>query len=224
MGAASDDMTVSKAFWQPLTGGENPILTLMLGLCPVMAVTTSLKNGFFMGLGVIFVLFTSNTVVSLLRNVIPKEVRIPCFITVIATAVTVVDMSMAAAIPDVHEEMGIFIALIVVNCMILGRAEGFASKNATPHAMADGLGMGTGFGLTLCALGGLREVFGSGSLWDIPLVVWADFVGLGGVFTSLGSAISWEHSLFFVLPPGGFLFLGLMMAATRLRDRVKGEG
>ena len=114
----------------------NPILVLMLGLCPTMAVTTSMKNGFFMGLGTIFVLFTSNLVVSAIRNIIPKEVRIPAFITVIATSVTIVDMVMAAYIPDVHKEMGIFIKLIVVNCIILGRAEGYASKNPVPAFQA----------------------------------------------------------------------------------------
>ena len=113
MSSSDEEATFQEAFWMPLTGGENPILTLMLGLCPTMAVTTDLKNGFFMGLGVVFVLFTSNLVVSLIRNVIPKEVRIPAFITVIATSVSIVDMTMAATIPDIHEKMGIFIALIV---------------------------------------------------------------------------------------------------------------
>lgn len=221
---ANKESTFSEAFWQPLTGGENPIITLMLGLCPTMAVTTSLKNGFYMGLGVIFVLFTSNLVVSLVRNHIPKEVRIPAFITVIATSVTVVDLTMAAFIPDIHESMGIFIALIVVNCIILGRAEGFASKQPPLPAIGDGIGMGIGFGATLCALGGLRELFGAGSLWDIPIVEWFGMIGLKAPLAALSSGIAFENSLFFVLPPGGFLILGLMMAAASTRWLVWKRG
>jgi len=220
--ASDGDTTFEEAFWNPLPGGanENPILTLMLGLCPTMAVTTSLKNGFFMGLGVIFVLFTSNLVVSLVRNIIPKDVRIPAFITVIATSVTVVDMVMAAYVPDVHAEMGIFIQLIVVNCIILGRAEGFASKNSPMGAMGDGLGMGVGFALTLCALGGAREVLGVGALWDIPLIELSRWAMFGDIFGLIGEGISWEHSLFFVLPPGGFLSLGaLLMFFGWVQDR-----
>jgi Na+-translocating ferredoxin:NAD+ oxidoreductase subunit E len=223
MASSDGEKTFQDAFWQPLVGGENPILVLMLGLCPTMAVTTSLKNGFFMGLGTIFVLFTSNLVVSLLRHYIPKDVRIPCFITVIATSVTIVDMTMAAAIPDVHEEMGIFIKLIVVNCIILGRAEGFASKNTVSASVGEGVGMGIGFGLTLSILGGLREVFGSGSLWDIPITELANTFMFGDVLRGVSAFIGFENSLMFVLPPGGFLILGLMMAATRLRDNTKGE-
>lgn len=224
MASEESEATFQDAFWVPLTGGENPILVLMLGLCPTMAVTTSLKNGFFMGLGTIFVLLTSNLVVSAIRNIIPKEVRIPAFITVIATSVTIVDMVMAAYIPDVHKEMGIFIKLIVVNCIILGRAEGYASKNPVPAAVGDGIGMGIGFALTLSALGGLREVFGAGALWDIPLIEWSRWVMFGDMLDFVGQGVSWEHSLFFVLPPGGFLILGLMMAASKLLPSMEAEG
>lgn len=216
MASDESEATFQDAFWTPLTGGENPILVLMLGLCPTMAVTTSLKNGFFMGLGVIFVLFTSNLVVSSIRKFIPKEVRIPAFITVIATSVTVVDMVMAAYVPDVHREMGIFIKLIVVNCIILGRAEGYASKNPVPAAVGDGIGMGIGFAFTLCVLGGLREITGVGALWDIPLIEWSRSVMFGDMFDLLGRAANWEFSLFFVLPPGGFLILGMLMAGSKL--------
>lgn len=218
MASEDGEATFGQAFWNPLPGGgnENPILMLMLGLCPTMAVTTSLKNGFFMGLGVIFVLSSANLVVSLIRNWIPKDVRIPAFITVIATSVTLVDMVMAATVPDIHAEMGIFIALITVNCIILGRAEGYASKNPPMPALGDGLGMGVGFALTLCALGGAREVLGVGSLWDIPLTVWADTAMFGEMARLVGNALSFDNSLFFVLPPGGFLILGLFMAATRV--------
>lgn len=223
MATSDQETTFLDAFEKPLTGGENPILVLMLGLCPTMAVTTSLKNGFFMGLGTIFVLFSSNLIVSLIRNYIPKEVRIPAFITVIATSVTIVDMVMAATLPEIHAQMGIFIKLIVVNCIILGRAEGFASKNNVFASMGDGIGMGIGFALTLSMLGGLREVFGSGSLWDIPIVELADAVMLKDILTNFGAMIGFENSLVFVLPPGGFLILGLMMAASRMLEAPKGD-
>ncbi len=223
MSEADGEATFQDAFWTPLTGGENPILTLMLGLCPTMAVTTSLKNGFFMGLGTIFVLFTSNLCVSLIRNVIPKDIRIPAFITVIATSVTLVDMMMEAYIPDVHAQMGIFIKLIVVNCIILGRAEGYASKNPIAPAVGDGIGMGIGFALTLSVLGGLREVLGTGSLWDIPLIELSKMVMLGDIFEIVSGWLSFEHSLVFVLPPGGFLILGMLMAATRLLPETHEE-
>ncbi len=218
---AGKEKTFSEAFLTPLTGGENPILTLMLGLCPTMAVTTSLKNGFAMGLGVIWVLFSSNLMVSLVRNVIPKDIRIPAFITIIATNVTVVDLVMAAVTPEIHEAMGIFLALIVVNCIILGRAEGFASKNSVLPSIGDGLGMGVGFALTLCVLGGVRELLGTGSLWDVPVSAWP---GIGGILTGINGWIGFESSLVFVLPPGGFLILGLMMASTRLNKRMRGDG
>jgi electron transport complex protein RnfE len=222
--ASSDsETTFQEAFWNPITGGENPILVLMLGLCPTMAVTTSLKNGFFMGLGVIFVLASSNLIVSLIRNIIPKEVRIPAFITVIATSVTIVDMVMAATVPDIHAEMGIFIQLIVVNCIILGRAEGFASKNSPLPSVGDGLGMGMGFTLTLCALGGLREILGSGSLWDIPLIEISRWFMFGDVATMIRDTFSFDSSLFFVLPPGGFLILGMLMALTQWKSQTSGE-
>ena len=223
MASSDSETTFTEAFQKPLTGGENPILVLMLGLCPTMAVTTSLKNGFFMGLGTIFVLFTSNLIVSMVRNYIPKDVRIPAFITIIATSVTIVDMVMAAQLPDIHAQMGIFIKLIVVNCIILGRAEGFASKNNVFASVGDGVGMGIGFAVTLSILGGLREVLGAGSLWDIPLTELADFVMLKDIFTNFGSAIGYENSLVFVLPPGGFLILGLMMAGAKLLEGSKGD-
>ena len=223
MSSSDGEATFEDAFWRPLVGGENPILVLMLGLCPTMAVTTSMKNGFYMGLGTIFVLFTANLAVSLLRHHIPKDVRIPCFITVIATSVTIVDMTMAAYIPEVHAEMGIFIKLITVNCIILGRAEGFASKNNPLASMGDGIGMGIGFALTLSVLGGLREILGSGSLWDIPITEIANTFMFGDVLRGLSAFIGFENSLVFVLPPGGFLILGLLMAATRLRNNTSGE-
>jgi electron transport complex protein RnfE len=188
-----------------------------------MAVTTSLKNGFFMGLGVIFVLFTSNLAVSLIRNIIPKEVRIPAFITVIATSVTIVDMVMAATVPEIHAEMGIFIQLIVVNCIILGRAEGFASKNSPIPSMGDGIGMGIGFTLVLAMLGGLREVLGAGTLWDIPLIEVARWFMFGDVAVLIRDFFSFDSSLFFVLPPGGFLILGMLMAVTKVMTKTGEE-
>ncbi|HOO57189.1 MAG TPA: electron transport complex subunit E [bacterium] len=174
---------------------ENPVLRLMLGLCPTLAVTSSLENGIGMGLATTFVLLCSNIMVSLVGGIVPKKVRIPVYIVIIATFVTVVDLSMAAYLPPLHKSLGLFIPLIVVNCIILGRAEAFASKNNIGNSILDALGMGIGFTLALSMLGSIREILGNGTILGISL---------------LGSA--YKPFLLFVLQPGAFLTLGLLMA------------
>lgn len=190
-------------FMSELTKGfvrENPVFILMLGLCPTLAVTTTVKNGLGMGLASLFVLLCSNILIALLKKVIPDEVRIPCFIVVIATFVTVVDLTMKAIFPDLHKELGLFIPLIVVNCIILGRAEAFASKNSILDSIADAIGMGLGFILALCVLGGIREVLGAGTiLAGTPLAI--------TIFPE-----SFQPAIMMILPPGAFLTLGLVMA------------
>ena len=174
---------------------ENPVFQLVLGMCPVLAVTTEAINGVAMGLATTFVLLCSNLVVSLLRSVIPPKVRIPAFIVIIATFVTVVDLLMNAFAHDLHKALGVFIPLIVVNCVILGRAEAFASRNGPLPALADGLGMGLGFTLSLTLLGSVREVLGGGTWFGLELF------GAG-----------YQPLIVMVLPPGAFLTLGLLLA------------
>lgn len=185
-----------KGFWR-----ENAVFRLLLGLCPALAVTTSAENGLGMGLATTFVLVCSNVVVSSLRKVIPAKVRIPSFIVVIASFVTVVQLCMEAYVYDLYKALGIFIPLIVVNCLILGRAEAFASRNRLIPAVADGVGMGLGFTLALFVLGAVRELFGSGTL-------------LG--YAVFGS--SYQPLLLLILPPGAFIVMGLLLAAMNLLD------
>jgi electron transport complex protein RnfE len=185
-----------KGFWK-----ENAVFRLLLGLCPALAVTTSAENGLGMGLATTFVLVCSNIVVSSLRKLIPAKVRIPSFIVIIASFVTVVQLCMEAYVYDLYKALGIFIPLIVVNCLILGRAEAFASKNRLIPAVADGVGMGLGFTLALFVLGAVRELFGSGTL-------------LG--FAVFGS--SYQPLLLMILPPGAFIAMGLLLAAMNLLD------
>ena len=174
---------------------ENPILVLLLGCCPTLATTTSAINGMSMGLATTFVLVLSNIFISLLKGFIPDKVRIPCFIVVIASFVTVVQLVMQAYVPDIYETLGLFIPLIVVNCIVLGRAEAFASKNPVFPSLLDGLGMGLGFTFALTLLGCIREILGNGSIFDYPL-------------TFLDNA----HILVFILPPGAFICLGFVIA------------
>ncbi|MDL2228086.1 electron transport complex subunit E [Odoribacter sp. OttesenSCG-928-L07] len=174
---------------------ENPLLVLVLGTCPALAVTTSAMNGLGMGLATTFVLLMSNIFISLLKNVIADNIRIPAYIVVIATFVTVVDLMMKAYIPDLHAQLGLFIPLIVVNCIVLGRAEAFASKNNVFSSAVDGLGMGFGFTLALVVLGSIREILGSLSIFG-----WKFAAGDG--------------ALLFVLAPGAFICLGFLMALT----------
>lgn len=181
---------------------ENPVLRLMLGACPTLAVTTSARNGLGMGIAATFVLLGSNLVISLLRPVIPEKVRIPAFITVIASFVTIVQMLMQAYSPDLNESLGIFIPLITVNCIILARAEMFASKHAVLPSLADGLGMGAGYTATLILMGSIREIMGNGSIMGINLPI----LGAGGVI---------EPMLIMILPPGGFFVYGILIAISQ---------
>jgi electron transport complex protein RnfE len=177
---------------------ENPVFILTLGLCPTLAVTTSVKNGIGMGLATLFVLLCSNILISMLKKLIPDQVRIPCFIVVIATFVTVVDLTMKAWIPGLHKELGLFIPLIVVNCIILGRAEAFASKNNIGASVFDALGMGLGFTFALILIAAVRESLGSGTILGLPL---------------FGS--SFKPALMMILPPGAFLTLGLILGVIQ---------
>lgn len=174
---------------------ENPIFVLLLGMCPTLAVSSSAINGLGMGLAATFVLVCSNVVIALIKNLIPDKVRIPAFIVVIAAFVTIVDLSMQAFTPALSESLGVFIPLIVVNCIILARAEAFASKNGVLGSMLDGLGMGLGFAIALTILGGIREILGDGKFFGIPL--------FGENPTTV---------LLFILPPGAFIALGLVIA------------
>ena len=178
-----------KGFWR-----ENPVFVQLLGLCPALAVTNSAINGLAMGGATTFVLLGSSILVSLFRNLIPKQVRITSFIIIIATFVTVADLSLQALLPTVHKELGAFIALIVVNCLILGRQEAFASRNRFPYAVGDAVGMAVGFTFALVLVGGIREILGNGSLFG---------------FSLFGE--SFEPWVIMILPPGGFLTLGVLL-------------
>lgn len=173
---------------------ENPTFRLLLGMCPTLAVSVTAINGFGMGLSALFVLLCSNIVISALRNVIPNKVRIPAYILIIATFVTIVDMVLNAYLPDLHKALGIFIPLIVVNCIILGRAEAFARKNNITRSIIDALGMGIGFTLALTILGIIRELFGSGSIFGAKI--------MGTAFEPMGILAT---------PPGAFITLGVML-------------
>lgn len=173
---------------------ENPTFVLMLGMCPTLATTTSAINGLSMGLATMFVLICSNVVISLIKKLTPDMVRIPVFIVVIASFVTILQMVMQAYVPDVYAELGLFIPLIVVNCVILGRAEAFAAKNSTGTSLMDGIGIGLGFTLGLTLLGICRELLGAGSVFGFTLVP------------------ETYNMLMFVLPPGAFITLGFLVA------------
>lgn len=184
---------------------ENPVFVLLLGMCPTLGVTTTLQNAIGMGLSVLFVLLFSNFVISSLQKVIPDQVRIPSFIVIIATGVTVLEMLLQAYLPDLANQLGIFIPLIVVNCIILGRAESFVSKNKISDSLVDALGMGLGFTLGLVILGGVRELIGTGSLLGFQL---------------LPEPISFPILSY---PAGAFLTMGLIIAifnAYRLKIKV----
>ena len=193
--------------WKTFTKGlikENPILVLLLGCCPTLATTTSAINGMSMGLATTFVLIMSNLVISLLKNFIPDKVRIPCFIVVIASFVTVVQLVMQAYVPDIYETLGLFIPLIVVNCIVLGRAEAFASKNPVWPSILDGAGMGLGFTFALTILGSIREILGSGSIFNWRFL------------PEDASTI-----LVFVLAPGAFIALGYLIAIVNRLKKTK---
>ena len=180
-----------------LTNGiikENPTFVLLLGMCPTLGTTSSALNGMSMGLATTFVLVCSNVVISLIKNLIPDMVRIPAFIVVIASFVTALQMCMQAFVPDIYATLGLFIPLIVVNCIILGRAEAFASKNGVVPSFFDGVGMGLGFTIALTVLGAVREILGTGKIFGLE--VWPEDYGM----------------LMFVLAPGAFIVLGYLIA------------
>lgn len=185
---------------------ENPVLRLVLGTCPTLAVTTSAINGVGMGLAATFVLVCSGAAVSLLRRVIPDKVRIPAFITIIAGFVTIVQMLMKAFLPVIDQALGIFLPLIVVNCIILARAEMFASKNPVLPSVLDGLGMGLGFTATLTAMGIIRELIGAGSLFGLPIT--SRFI---------------DPMLVMILPPGGFFVFGILVAVSNALAKRAGK-
>lgn len=174
---------------------ENPVFRLLLGMCPTLAVTTSATNGIGMGLAATFVLVGSNLVISLIKSIIPEKIRIPVFIVVIATFVTVVELLMEAFIPTLFDSLDLFIPLIVVNCIILQRAEAFASKNTPGAAITDGLGMGVGFTLALTMLAAVRELLGNGTIFNVAVF-----------------GANYQPALIFILAPGGFIALGLLLA------------
>lgn len=184
---------------------ENPVFVMMLGMCPTLGVTTSMANGLGMGLATLFVLIMSNLAVSAVKNLIPSMVRIPCYIVMIASFVTIINLLMEAYLPEIHARLGIYIPLIVVNCIILGRAEAFASKNNLGQSFLDALGMGLGFTLALSLLGAVREILGAGSIlgWN--------FIGENGY-----------PVLLFIMPPGAFLALaGLIVIFNKISGANK---
>ena len=195
---------MNKTSYENLTRGiikENPTFVMLLGMCPTLGVTTSAFNGLGMGLATLFVLILSNSAISLIKNFIPPMVRIPSYIVVIAAFVTVIDLLMSAYLPGLHAALGIFIPLIVVNCIILGRAEAFASKNNLWQSILDGIGMGIGFTIGLTSLGIVREILGNGSVFNYPLV-----------------SEDATPMLLFIMPPGAFLALaGLIVLFNKLR-------
>lgn len=204
----------AKKFWQEFAKGivvTNPVFVLVLGLCPTLAVSNSLNNALGMSAGVIFVLLGSNIIISLIRRITPNLVRIPVFIVVIATFVTILSLVFEAYLPPLYESLGIYLPLIVVNCIILGRAEVFASKNPVILSIADGLGVGVGFTLSLIIVSFLRELLGTGALevfgkqlFSIPVLA--------------------ENPMsVFILPPGAFIVLGLLLALFRMIGVLKNE-
>jgi electron transport complex protein RnfE len=189
-----------------LTNGilkENPVLVLLLGMCPTLGTTSSAINGFGMGIATAFVLVCSNLVISLLKNLIPDKVRIPAFIVIIASFVTVVEMIMQAYMPPLYESLGLFIPLIVVNCIVLGRAEAFASKNTPLSSMLDGIGMGAGFTLALTGIRAIREFLGTGKIFDFT--IYPEDYGLTA----------------FVLAPGAFIVLGFLIVIVNKLKTTK---
>lgn len=173
---------------------ENPTFVLLLGMCPTLATTTSAMNGMSMGLATMFVLICSNIVISLIKSLVPDMVRIPVFVVVIASFVTILQMCLKAYLPEINQSLGLFIPLIVVNCIILGRAEAFACKNNPLASLFDGVGMGLGFTLSLTVLGAVRELLGAGSIFNVVLLP------------------ETYNILMFILPPGAFITLGFLIA------------
>ena len=216
-------MAEKKSLCKEFTKGlikENPVLRLVLGTCPTLAVTTSVTNAIGMGVAATIVLVCSNIVISALRKVIPSKVRIPAYIVVIASFVTIVQMLVKAFVPALDKALGAFLPLIVVNCIILGRAEAFASKNPVLYSAVDGLGMGVGFTAALCLMGTVREVLGAGTFLagiQSLLVLFGDNV-LGGWdgfdFNNALTSVGFQPVTLFILPAGGFFVFGILMATA----------
>jgi len=185
---------------------NNPLFILLLGMCPALGVTSTAHNGLCMGLATTFVLIMSNIVVSVLRGIIPSKMRIPCFIVIIASFVTIVEILTQAYTPTLYKTLGIFIPLIVVNCIVLGRSEAFASRNRIVHSICDGLGMGIGFTLALVAMGVFRELLGNGSLFNVS--IFGD---------------NYQAVLIMIMPPGAFLTLGYLLALANYINRKRPE-
>lgn len=195
--------------WKEFSKGfikENPVFIMALGLCPTLAVTSSVSNAIGMGLAATFVLVCSNMIISLIKGVIPDKIRIPCFIVVIASFVTIVDLAMNAYVPEVHKSLGLFIPLIVVNCIILGRAEAFASKNTLVPSIMDGLGMGLGFTLALVVIGSIREILGAGQWLGMNV---------------MPQAYIDSPMLVAILAPGAFIIMGLLMGLIKILNKGK---
>ena len=185
---------------------ENPTFRLLLGMCPSLAVTTMAKNGLGMGAAATFVLVGSNLVISLIRKIVPDKVRIPAYITVIAGFTTIVQLLLAALLPELNKQLGIYIPLIVVNCIIFARAEMFAQKNGPFLSVMDGLGMGAGFTIAITIIGSVREILGAGTWMGIPV-----------------TANLFEPAIMFILPPGGFLVMGFLVALFNQLNKKKDE-
>jgi Na+-translocating ferredoxin:NAD+ oxidoreductase subunit E len=197
------------SLWKDFSNGfytENPIFRITLGMCPFLALSTSVQNAVGMGAAATFVLIWSNVAISALRNFIPDKIRIPCYIVFIATFVSLVDMVMAAYTPPLHKALGIYIPLIVVNCIILGRAEAFANKNTVMSSFLDGIGMGVGFTLAMILMATIREILGNGTWYGINL--------LGERFTN-------QPVLIAILPPGAFILMGYILGVFNIIDRRK---
>jgi electron transport complex protein RnfE len=197
------------SLWRDFSNGfytENPIFRITLGMCPFLALSTSVQNAVGMGAAATFVLIWSNVAISALRNFIPDKIRIPCYIVFIATFVSLVDMVMAAYAPPLHKALGIYIPLIVVNCIILGRAEAFANKNTVLSSLLDGIGMGIGFTLAMILMATIREILGNGTWYGINL--------LGQRFTN-------QPVLIAILPPGAFILMGYILGVFNIIDRRK---
>ncbi len=203
-------MSNGNTAWSTFADGiwkNSPTLTLLLGMCPMLATSSSVMNALGMGMAATFVLVMSNIFISALRNIIPKQMRIPCFIVVIATFVTIVDLVMAAYSPGLYKSLGIFIPLIVVNCIVLGRAEAFAYKNGIASSMLDGVGMGIGFTVGLFLMSTFREILGNGSFLNLPL--------FGPSFSPV---------LIMIMPPGAFMTLGFLIALKSYLDKRQKKG
>ena len=193
--------TSFSSLWKELTKGflkENPILVIMLGLCAALACSTSATDAFGMGLAFSFVMLCSNIVVASIRKLVPSQVRIPVFITVISTFVTIVDYTLKAYLPALSQSLGVFVPLIVVNCIVMGRAEAFSSKNTVMASLMDGIGMGIGFTLIITVIGTIREVIGNGTLFGHQVM-----------------PAQYQPFLILILPPGAFLVIGFLMALHR---------